>query len=319
MRLEEIKGNEVVRQALKSMVDTKRVPQAILFHEDEGAGGVSMAIAFLQYLISSPKVSKMIHPDIHFVFPVNLGMTAQSIVSFRELVLNKPYFRNSEYNDALGIENKSSVISVADANNILNKLSYNALEGGYKAVVMFLPEKLNINAANKLLKAIEEPPAQTLFLLITQNPEQVIPTIRSRCQLIRLEPLRDDYLGENDYIAEELELFHSLMSAILNRDLQETLNVGESLAAISSRDKARSFCAVASDRLRQIFYMQQGMEELVDKKTDMKFVNEIATKSKKTFPRMALAAFDRAQMLVGRNVNQKVLFCDLVNKLYIYF
>ena len=177
MRFAEIHGNDGVKRALAGMVDSGKIPHAILFHEDDGCGAVPMCVSFLQYLFcrnrsegdscgacaECNKIAKLIHPDIHFVYPVTGGSiipssakpTALSYVKqWRELVLGNPYFTERDLHEALGIEGKSSLISVAEAREILGRLSFHSLEGGWRAVVMYLPEKMNAEAANRLLKSI---------------------------------------------------------------------------------------------------------------------------------------------------------------------
>mgnify|MGYP003292387718 CR=1 FL=1 len=341
MRFAEIEGNDSVKTALTGMVDSGRVPHAIMFHENDGGGAVGICLAFLQYLNCNSrgasdscgacptcnKISKLIHPDIHFVFPVAGGsiISASSkptslsyVKQWRELVLSNPYFTESDLNEALGIEGKSAIIAVPEARAILEKLSFNSLEGGYKAVVVYLPEKMNAEAANRLLKSIEEPPEKTLFLLITHAPEKVLITISSRCQSIRLTPLPRSRSAVGANIAEEQELVRNLLHALVSRDWLAALEGGENIAALPSRERMKSWCRTASDMLRTVFLIQQGMDRLVDvPSSDLSFYTEIATRLKKPFSRQAAGHIDRALMLIERNVNQKIVFCDLVNKLYI--
>ena len=203
MKFAQVQGNEDVKQALVGMVDSGRIPHAILFHEDDGGGAFPLALAFLQYLFcrdrhdgdscgvcpSCGKIAKLIHPDVHFVFPTAAGVLSEQYMEpLRKLVAERPDFREAELADALGIEGKNSMIAVTESRRLLEKLSLSALEGGWRAVVIYLPERLNAEAANRLLKMIEEPPAQTQFLLIAHQLERVLTTISSRCQRIRIRP-----------------------------------------------------------------------------------------------------------------------------------
>ena len=186
-------GNTEVVEALHRMVETGHVPHAILLHQDDGAGAFPIALNFLEELYGgNPRVGKLIHPDIHFVFPVagsDKPVSQNFIGPFRELLQDNPYFFENELYEAIGIEGKQSNISVHEARALLDTLSLSAVEGGYRTVVMYLPEKMNAQAANALLKMVEEPPQKTLFLLITQAPEKVLVTISSRCLHIRIQPL----------------------------------------------------------------------------------------------------------------------------------
>jgi len=314
MKFEDIKGNENVKQALTAMVNTGRVPHAIMFHEDDGGGAIAFCQAFLQMLMPSGRVSKMLHLDVHYTFPVAGELTREDREAWRDLVLSNPYFTENQLCEALGTEGKNSLISVSEAKSILEALSLNALEGGYRAVVIYLPEKMNPMAANKLLKAIEEPSDKTLFLLITHAPEKVLVTISSRCQNIRIVPSLQVESGLDNEDEDMKAIFEDLMKALLSSDLMTALSLGEKAAALPSREKAKSFCKYASFRLRNVFLMQQGVNSLAGEDT---FAAELSSKLKKNFPRKATESLGRASMLIERNVNMKILFTDLVDRLYI--
>lgn len=386
MRFADIAGNEAVKAALKGMVDSGRIPHAIMFHEDDGGGAVGLCLALLQYLGCScrpaaggapaddgglfggapadddglfgdasenlfggpdeapapapepapaledscgqcpwcNKISKLIHPDVHFVFPVTGGSIIPSsakptslsyVKQWRELVLSNPCFTEQDLDEALGIEGKSALIAVGDAKEILGSLAFNSLEGGWRSVVVYLPEKMNQDAANRLLKSIEEPPERTLFLLVTHAPEKVLPTIASRCQCIRVG--RASRVVVTPDQAEMRELFVPLMDAILARDLLAALETGEAVAALPSRDKIKSFLRYASSMMRNLFLVQQGLRSVTGApEEDLEAVNAWASKLKKSYARTILPHVDRSLMLIERNVNAKIVVCDLVNKMF---
>ncbi|MBP5336619.1 MAG: hypothetical protein J6Y63_03815 [Bacteroidales bacterium] len=325
MTFAQLQGNEDVKQALIGMVDADRVPHAILFHEDDGGGAFPLALAFLQYLFckdrhdgdscgscpSCGKIAKLIHPDVHFLFPTAAGVLSEQYMEpFRKLVAERPAFREAELADALGIEGKNSVIAVAESRRLLDKLSLSALEGGYRAVVIYLPERMNAEAANRLLKMIEEPPALTQFLLIAHQPERVLTTISSRCQRIRVRPVS----FVSGPVFADADLLDELMAALLGKDLLGALEVSERIAALPSREQAKTFCTFAADRFRQVFLAQQGIEgagEISPQARDW------AARCRKTFPRQALEVLNRTQTLIGRNVNLKILFTDMADRLYL--
>jgi DNA polymerase-3 subunit delta' len=228
---------------------------------------------------------------------------------FRRLVAAHPSFREAELSEALGIEGKIPMIAVTESRRLLEKLSLSALEGGWRAVVIYLPERMNAEAANRLLKMIEEPPAQTQFLLIAHQMERVLTTISSRCQRIRIRPA--GAAAGPDFA--DAELLDELMAALLAKDLLGALEVSERLAALS-REQAKSFCTFAADRLRQVFLAQQGIEGAGEISPQAR---GWAAKCRKTFPRQALEALDRTQTLIGRNVNLKILFADLADRLFL--
>lgn len=354
-----IAGNSDLKKALAGMAGSGRVPHALMLYENDGCGAIQLALGFLECLTGSQKVHKLIHPDIHFIFPVTKGSkvsvdkpTSESYLQYwRELVEKNPYFLESELNDALGIEGKSSVIAIAEAKFIIEKLSFHSLEGGWRAVVVYLPEKMNKDASNRLLKSIEEPPEQTLFIFITHAPEKVLGTVSSRCQGLRVLPLAKEevagvlvqrfgrseqealaaaeiaggsvgralaYLSESGEAGAEASLFASLMDALIAKDLIAAQDIGEQLSNLPSRERAKAFCRYSSDGLRKIFMLQQGMERIAGTSSaDADAFGVYASRCRKTFPRLALPLFDNAMMLIERNINLKILFCDLVDRLYI--
>ena len=194
----------------------------------------------------------MIHPDIHYIFPLILSsgdtVSEQYAVQWRSLVSENPSFTEGELYDALGFEGKNTVISVKEANALLRVLSRYSLEGGYTAIVIYLPEKMNPTAANKLLKILEEPPQQTIFVMVTHAPERLLPTILSRCQLFRVESAED----ASDVVLrfDDGGALEALMNAIIARDLAAALEVGEQLAALPSRDQLQMGVPLLGDRER---------------------------------------------------------------------
>ena len=325
MTFAQVPGNQEVKQALIGMVDVGRVPHAILFHEDDGGGAFPLALAFLQYLYcrhrsggdscgqcpSCGKIAKLIHPDVHFVFPTAAGVLSEQYMEpLRRLVAEHPAFTEAELLEALGLEGKIPMIAVAESRRLLEKLSLSALEGGYRAVVIYLPERMNAEAANRLLKMIEEPPQQTQFLLISHQVEKVLTTISSRCQRIRIRP--SGAAAETAFA--DAGLLDEMMTALLGKDLLGALEVSERIAALPSRESAKAFCIFAADRLRQMFLCQQGVQGLGDCPPE---VRRWAGRCRKTFPRQALEVLDRAMTLIGRNVNLKILFADMADRLYL--
>ena len=305
-----------ILDTLCRMVDSGRVPHALLLHEDDGGGGVAVAMQFLQHLYGgNPRVAKMIHPDIHFIFPlVQAGdsVSEQYAREWRALVQENPAFSEGDLYEALGFEGKNTVIAVKEANAMLRMLSQYSLEGGYTTVLIYLPEKMNSVAANKLLKILEEPPQQTLFLMVTHAPERLLPTILSRCQLFRVSSGTD--AAEVTLRYDDGGLLAELMQAAISRNLSAVLEVGEQLAELPSRDSMRAFCRYAAEKMRRVFLVQQGLLQLAG---DDAQAREWAAACKKSFPRKALEALDKASALIGRNVNQRILFTDFVNRIYV--
>ena len=321
-------SNAAVAAALRQMAESGRIPHAMLLHQNDGGAAFPLILDFLDEVYGhNPRVKKLIHPDVHFIFPVagaDKPVSDRFIGEFRNLLLENPCFYENELYAAIGIESKQSLISVNEARSILEKLSLSAVEGGYRTVVLYLPEKMNPQAANALLKMVEEPPENTLFLLVTLEPEKVLTTIFSRCVFLRVRPFtreedRAVHAKEAADVAALVDLFHDLMNAIFRKDLLGALEAGDAVADLGSRERQKRFCRVAGDCLRNIFLLQQGLSELADVPEDeTAFYAEAAGKLRKSFVRSSLPALDRALLLLERNVNQKILFTDLVNRLYTF-
>lgn len=349
MRFADVIGNASVAKVLSSMADSGRVAHAMLMYENDGCGALALALAYLQYLnCSNPQggdscgecpscrqMSKLIHPDVHFVFPVNKGPktsddkpTSESYLKYwRELAQADPYFTEADLQRAIGIESKSGLIAVAEAKAIIGKLSLASVSDGYKAVVFYLPEKMNQETANRLLKMVEEPPEKTVFIFITHAPEKVLQTIFSRCQSIRVLPLSKDEAAAvralrpfDDSEDHELfmEIFSDLMNALTGRDLMTALECGESMAALDSREKQKGFCTFASSCIRNIFMIQQNLPQLADvRPEEQEFYQMMATRVGKGFCVKSTSNIDKVVSMIDRNVNSKILFTDLVDRMFL--
>lgn len=318
-------GNEEVVSALHRMVESGHIPHAMLLHQEDGGGAFPIVLNFLEELYGgNPRVEKLIHPDIHFVFPVagsDKPVSVQYIGAFRELLKENPYFYENELYAAIGIEGKQSNISVNEARSILERLSLSAVEGGYRTVVVYLPEKMNVQAANALLKMVEEPPEKTLFIFITQAPEKVLVTISSRCLHMRIQPLSleaeaEVHAREAAGVAALQDLFHDILDAIVARDFLKALETGEAVSDLKVREQQKNFCRLASEDLRRVFLLQKMPQLARIPEGTQEYYARMARSLKPTFARRALAVMDRSLLLVERNVNQKILFADMVNQLY---
>ena len=208
MPYSEILGHTEIIANLRNMVDSDRMPHALLFTEKPGCGALPLALATLEYMFSrgkNQKVAKLIHPDIHFTFPINVSSTIggdkrgeleQFYPAWRQLVLENPYFGEEDLYKAFGIENRLGTISVAEAASIIRKLSLSSYEGGAKVMLIMFPERMNLETANKLLKNLEEPQNGTYYFLISHNPGKIITTILSRCRIIEVPPIGQDVIAD---------------------------------------------------------------------------------------------------------------------------
>jgi len=205
-------GQAHIKKYLKSLVDKGRVPHAQLFVGKEGSGTLATAIAYAQYLLCSTnkevdscrlKCENLVHPDLHFAFPVATNDKVKKhpvsnlfLKEWRLFVKEQPYGSLFNWFQHIGVENKQGQIGVDEAEQIVKALHLKSYEGGFKVMIVWMAEKMNSSAANKLLKLIEEPPEKTVFILIAEDQEQIINTILSRCQLLHFSALSERDIAE---------------------------------------------------------------------------------------------------------------------------
>lgn len=226
MRFSDVIGQEAVKRRLARMIADGEVPHALLFAGPEGCGKLPMALALAERLLCTRPdaqgdacgecaacrmAGKLAHPDLHFVFPVfkPAGQSAPAVSDhflkeWREQVAETPYFSRQTWLKRIGVENQQSLINVAEANNVIQKLSNVSSQGGYRVIIVWLAEQMNSECANKLLKILEEPPLQTVFVLTADHPERLLATIRSRTRRIDFPPLQEIE------VAEALQRIHGL-------------------------------------------------------------------------------------------------------------
>ena len=208
MLFNQIIGQEYIKNHLQKSAENGRIPHAQLFVGKEGSGTLPMAIAYAQFLLCNSsenaeacniKCDKLQHPDLHFAFPVTTNDSVKKhpvsnlfLEDWRTFISEKPYGSLFSWLQHIGVENKQGLIGVDEAEEIVKKLKLKSYEGGFKVMIIWMAEKMNIAAANKLLKLIEEPPKDTVFLLITENEEQIINTIKSRCQALHFNALSEE-------------------------------------------------------------------------------------------------------------------------------
>lgn len=189
--------NQEISNRLNAEINAGRLPHALLLSGPEGNGAYALAIQVATRLLgNTPMMAKLQHPDLHFSFPVfkkdSKPTTSEAFVrQWRDMVLATPHFGYTEWMEAIGAENQQLTIYVEESEALLRKLSLKASQGGYKVCIIWLPEKMNAECANKLLKLLEEPPQSTLFLLVSEHPEQMLSTVRSRCQTIEVPPFSE--------------------------------------------------------------------------------------------------------------------------------
>lgn len=313
MNFSQIPGQKAVIDRLRSSVAENRVSHALLFYGPEGSGKFAIALAFARYIScekrtaedacgvcpSCVKYDKLIHPDLHFVFPVIKKKSGTESVSdtyiaqWREMVLRSAWFSLSTWTEAMEVANEQALIPVAEAAEIIRKLSLKSFESDFKIMIIWLPEKMNAETANKLLKMIEEPPARTLFILVSEEDDRLLPTITSRCQHIRIpaipsedlsanlvktsgmDPVRASEIAaiangnmvramelarEDDNSAVHLDRFTKLMRTAYTRDIHALVTWSEETAALG-RERQKSFLSYSLRMIRENFILNFNGKE----------------------------------------------------------
>lgn len=214
MQFKDVIGQDEVKQRLRLSVMEGRIPHAQLFTGAAGAGKLPLALAYAQYIACPNRTEHdscgtcptclqfkhLQHPDLHFAFPIvktDGGDTCNDFMpQWRQQLLTQPYFDIDDWYRTLGVETKQGIIYEKESSEIMRKLSLKSFGDGYKFMLIWLPEKMNIACANKLLKLLEEPPEKTLFLLISEQPELLLSTIVSRTQEIRVPRLTESDIAD---------------------------------------------------------------------------------------------------------------------------
>lgn len=260
MLFREIVGQDSIKERLRKSVHDGRISHAQLFFGPSGTGKLPIALAYARYILcenrtgedacgtcpSCIKINKFVHPDLHFVFPVvntKQGGTAtvsdHFVEQWREALMNNPYLTENQWYEIIGAENKQGFISRNESNAVLRKLSLKTYESEYKILIIWLAEKMNASAANSLLKLLEEPPDKTVFLLVAESTDRILPTILSRTQMIRVPPLdgeaikkglEDKYPGMDEKIQDNIRRANGDFSAairLMEQDEREEENFSE--------------------------------------------------------------------------------------------
>lgn len=360
MQFKEIIGQESVKQQLIQTVAENRVSHAQLFLSPEGSGAVPLAIAYAQYLncqnktatdscgecSSCRKYEKYIHPDLHFSYPFfaskDVKIAIDVLEEWRNMLLEDFYFDLDIWRSKLSAENKQANINIAECHDIIKKLSYKAFEAETKVLIMWLPEFLD-REGNALLKIIEEPPANTLFILIAQNQEQILSTILSRTQIVKIPKLTDNDV--EDYLVNKAQLLphqaveysfladgnliaaKNLLNGAPNNNADyfaEWLRMGfgnkvpamiafTETAASWGRENQKNFLMYGINFLRECSLLLSGAEDLV--KLPQQTL-EVAVKLSTNVLDLAMVEaliieLEKAHYHIERNANPKILFLDV--------
>lgn len=368
MQFKDVVGQEKVKEHLLAEVKSNRVSHAQMLLGPEGSGKLPLAIAFAQFLLcdnpgrkdscgecpNCKKVNSHTHPDVHFVYPVVVSKTDKVASSddlrseWNEMVTKRVYFGLNnwlEYNDSLG---KNPIIGVDESRSIMKKLSLKSYSDKYKIMIIWMPEKMNAQAANKLLKILEEPPAKTIFLLLCNNSEQILPTILSRTQIVNIPSLSSEeiqtYLqkqlnADKDVVASianlsqgnlvraidalqgdssqhaYFELFVKLMRSAYAANPVDLMNVSDEIAGLD-RERQKNFVLYGLHIFRESIIMNYMKDQLLNlTHEESEFLKKFARFINNQNITELCDEFNNAYYHIERNANAKILFSDLVIKL----
>ncbi len=365
---EQVIGQQEVRQRLMQLFEEGRLPHAIMLCGPAGCGKLALAIGFARVLLSqkveggmfsdspeyveSPMLKKLEHPDLHFTYPTiklpsmssdHKPVSDDFAHEWHELVMAGPYFSMTEWLEQMGGENQQAIITAGESDDLTRKLSLKSSQGGYKVSVIWLPERMNIECANKMLKLLEEPPSQTVFIMVCQEPDKLLETIRSRVQRIDVKRIAEadirqalkDKRGLTDDMAQRvsrmangswlkaleqlnadsenelfLDMFQSLMRLAYQRKVRDLKGWSERMASMG-REKQKRFLEYFLRLIRENFMYNFQQEELcymTQREEDFaknfaRFINEANILPISDLANLAIRD-------IGQNANAKIVFFD---------
>ena len=371
MQFSQVIGQKEAQQRLRQLVDEQRIPHAMLFTGPEGCGTMAMAMAFASFLLgerwdghsrpgseaeianAEAMLRKWSHPDLHFSFPVIKPKNAGSdrkitcddyIKEWRQLLAGGPYFTFEQWMTLMGAENQQAQIFEAESDALAHKLYIKSTMGGYKVSLIWLPERMNATCANKLLKLLEEPPMKTVFLLVSEHPELLLETIRSRVQRFDMRRISDtdveqalvglrtieptnahriariaagnwlkaiETLSADNENRQFFDLFVLLMRKAFTRDVKELKHWSETVASFG-REKQRRLIAYMLRMVRENFmYNFQNPDLCYMTQQEEEFSTKFARFINERNVLIIQQQLQRAMRDIGQNANGKIQFFDL--------
>lgn len=371
MQFKEVVGQQELKKHLIQEVEKDKISHAQLFLGNAGHGGLPLALAFVQYLFcdnrnsidscggcpSCRKVKELQHPDLHFSFPVVLKPYKKSDAAlghWRDQIKEDPYFSQTDWLKRIDEKERKPVIGTEESQEIIKKLSLKSYEGGFKVMIIWMAEEMNTVCSNKLLKIIEEPPPKTLFILLSEKQDQLLQTIISRTQILKIPRINSDDLttylrkdqtvslsniesivarvegdllkakelmGTHRELDENRELFIQLMRVCFKKDVIPMLDWAENIASIS-KERQKIFLLYSLHMFRQSIlrnYTDHQLTKVSDEEEAFltKFAKFVSGNNLTDF----METFNDAHYHIERNANTKLLFTDLCFKVmrFIHF
>lgn len=371
MTFDEVIGQNAAKTMLRQLIDERRVPHALLFTGPRGVGKMALAIAMACELLRTPTetyhpapnteamLAKLSHPDLIFSFPTikpkSFSSERQPVSDdfaqeWHQMLMTGPYFTLNEWATAMKAENQQAIITGKESDELLHKLSLKSSQGGYKIVVMWLPERMNITSANKILKLLEEPPQQSIFLMVSEEPEKLLETIRSRTQRIGIKRINNESIqralieqrGLDEEVAERvariangswlkaletisagnedeqfLDMFIMLMRQAYMRQVKDMKRWTE-VVATYGREKQRRMLAYFQRMVRENFMYNF-------RKPELNYMTQAEENFSKNFARFINEAnvieidelLARCHRDIGQNANVKIVFYDMALKMIV--
>ena len=371
MKFSEVIGQEDVKDRLRELVRERRVPNTLMFCGPGGSGKMALALAFASYLLgerdgeaslladsqaivnAEAMLARWEHPDLHFTYPVikPVGTSAEYKMTsddftreWHELLCKSPYFSMDAWLACMDAANQQAIIGAGESDELTRKLSLKSSQGGYKVSIIWLPERMNVECANKLLKLLEEPPRQTVFIMVCEESDALLDTIKSRTQRIDIKRIDDAALeqalierraidadtahriariaGGNWLRALEnleagnenrlfLDMFIMLMRLAYQRNIKELKQWSEAVAGYG-REKQRRLLHYMMRMVRENFMYNFGQPELCyltqeEENFSCKFARFINEANVVDINEL----LQKAHRDIGQNANAKVVFFDL--------
>lgn len=364
MQFSRVVGQQHSKESMIQSINEGRISHAQLFLGPEGNGALALALAYIQYLFCQQrtptdscgkcpqcqKISKLSHPDVHFVYPLSLSKEVEKssdvFPKWKEAFLQNPYMSLSDWMEFLEAENKQMVIGVGESKDILHQLSLTSFEGSYKVMIMWMAEKMNLVAANKILKILEEPPDKTIFILITENTQLPI-TILSRTQVTKVPRITEEELAsvlisnngltkdaayyvaqasEGNYRVAQMLAGEREASEFHSQKFQEWMRIclklnGEKLSewigemSGIGRERQKQFLAYSIILIRQSLLM--GTEyPITPRQSEEEFLKKFAPFVPFDSAALISEELTRAYHAIERNANPKILLMSLSLKIH---
>ncbi|MBE6287190.1 MAG: DNA polymerase III subunit delta [Mediterranea massiliensis] len=361
----DIIGQEAIKKQMTEEVQKGETPHALMLCGPAGAGKLPLALALARYICcphrtaddacgtcpSCIKWTKMVHPDVHFMYPtIKNKLCDELLPDWRKMLLKNPYISWNQYLGQIGAENSQAIIYAKESDEMSRKLNMKPFEGGYKIAIIWMPEKMNESCANKMLKLLEEPPGKTIFLLVSQESEKVLPTILSRTRCYRIPPVGEQdmiqalvvkygmtledsktigHLAagsvfkalENIHLNEESQLFFDcfvkLMRLSYARRIKEMKQWSEELATMG-RERQKAFLEYAGRMTRENFIYNLHRPEMnYMNREEGTFATRFAPFVNERNVFGIMNELEQAQLHIEQNVNARMVFFDLALKMIV--